>query len=79
MKTALTKQFDLAGNGISRTIKMLMFNRIVPVGNLAGGGGARSLLVLTVLHVCGRPIFQILIRLNQSNSILQKVLKRLRR
>jgi hypothetical protein len=79
MKTVFTKQFDLAGNGVSRTIKMLMFNRIVPVGNLAGGGGLRCLLVLAVLHVCGRPIFQLLIRLNQSNSILFKVLKRLRR
>lgn len=79
MKTVLTKSFDLAGSEISRVIRILMFNRLIPVGNLAGGGGVRSLLVLAVLHILGRPIFRLLITQERRVHALHRVINRLKR
>ena len=79
MKTLLTRRFDLAGSEISRIIRMLMFNRLIPVGNLGGGGGVRSLVVLAILHLLGRPIFWLLIKQEQRVHALHKVVNRLKR
>ena len=79
MKTILTGRFDLAGSEISRVIRILMFNRLIPVGNLAGGGGVRSLLVLAVLHFLGRPIFRLLIKQERRVHALHRVINRLKR
>ncbi len=78
MKTILTRRFDLAGSEISRVIRILMFSRLIPVGNLAGGGGVRSLLVLAVLHVLGRPIFRLLIKQERRVHALHRVINRLK-
>ncbi len=79
MKTVLTKRFDLAGSEISRTIRILMFNRLIPIGNLAGGAGIRSLLVLAILHAQGGAIFRLLIHQEQRVHALHKVINRLKR
>lgn len=79
MKTVLSKRFDLAGSEISRVVRILMFNRCIPVGNLAGGAGLRSLVVLLVLHLLGRPIFRLLIHQEQRLHALHKVMNNLRK
>ena len=79
MKTLLTRRFDLAGSEISRIIRMLMFNRLIPVGNLGGGGGVRSLVVLAILHLLGQPIFWLLIKQEQRVHALHKIVNRLKR
>lgn len=78
MKTVLTKRFDLAGSEISRIVRILMFNRLIPVGNLAGGGGLRCLVTIAVLHTLGRPIFWLLIKQEQRVHALHKVVNRLK-
>jgi hypothetical protein len=52
---------------------------LIPVGNLGGGGGVRSLFVLAILHVLGRPIFWLLIKQEQRVHALHKVINRLKR
>jgi hypothetical protein len=79
MKTLLTRRFDLAGSEISRIIRILMFNRLIPVGNLASGGGVRSLFVLAILHLLGRPIFWLLIKQERRVDALHKMVNRLKR
>ena len=75
----LTKRFDLAGSEISRMIRILVFNRLIPVGNLAGGAGIRCLLVLAILHVLGRPIFRLLVQQEQRIHALRNVINNLKR
>lgn len=75
----LTKRFDLAGSEISRVIRILMFNRLIPVGNLAGGGGIRCLMIIAILHTLGRPIFWLLIKQEQRFHALHMVFNRLKR
>jgi len=53
---------DLTGVEFPRVARLLMLNRIIPIGNLGGGGGVRCLMVLAVLHLLGRPLFTLLIR-----------------
>ena len=74
--TLLTSNYDLAGNGIIRTLLLCQLARILPMGNLSGGGGFRPLITLAVLHVCGRRMFFVLIRYEKYLNSLYKVLKR---
>ena len=62
MNTIRTDRQDLAGFGVFRAIRLLILSRIVPLGNLAGGGGVRCLVTLAVLHGCGKLVFRLLVR-----------------
>ena len=62
MKTIRTDRQDLAGFGIFRVMRLLILSRLVPLGNLAGGGGLRCLVTLAVLHAFGKPLFRLLVR-----------------
>ncbi len=58
---------------------MLLFNRLIPIGNLAGGAGLRSLVALVVLHALGRPIFSLLMRQEQRVHALHQFIQRLKK
>ena len=79
MKNIFTSRYDLAGSEIFRITRTLAFNRCIPVGNLAGGGGIRCLLVLIVLHVLGRPVFGVLMRQERRAHALHTFINRLKK
>ena len=79
MKNIFTARFDLAGSEICRITRTLALNRIIPVGNLAGGGGIRCLLVLVILHTFGRPVFELLMRQEQRAHALHMLINRLKK
>ncbi len=79
MKNIFTARFDLAGSEIHRITRTLTLNRIIPVGNLAGGGGIRCLLVLAILHTFGRPVFELLMRQEQRAHRLHMLINRLKK
>ncbi|MGB5231352.1 MAG: hypothetical protein WBN83_07520 [Desulfoprunum sp.] len=73
--SVMSRRFDLAGFDCLRVTRLLMLNRIIPIGNFGGGGGVRCLVVLAVLHLLGRPLFTILIRYEQRLHSLYMFLK----
>jgi len=62
MKRLTTRTYDLAGNSFWRVVRLNVFNKIFPVGNFRQGVGGRPALVLTMLHLIGRPVFNLIIR-----------------
>ena len=74
----MSREFDLAGFELPRVARLLIFNRIIPIGNLGGGGGLRCLAVLAVLHLLGRPLFTVLIRYERRLHSLYMALKKLK-
>jgi hypothetical protein len=62
MKSLLNSRYDITGNELLRLVKLSLFARFVPVGNLRGGPGLRCLAVMSLLHYLGAPIYTILVR-----------------
>ena len=77
--TLLSSNFDLAGLEFPRVIRLLMLNRLIPLGNLGGSGGLRCLLILAVLHSFGSLLFRVLIRYEQRIHSFYMVLKRIKK
>lgn len=60
-KVQVTEQhYDLGGGEIGRIAKLSLLNKFLPMGNLGGGPGIRSVVVLIVLHGVGKPLFRLL-------------------
>lgn len=75
----LTKRFDLAGNTVPRVFRHQVLARLIPMGNYRGGAGFRCLLVFTVLHYLGGPLFRVLIRFERELAGLYKLKERLQK
>ncbi len=73
-KTVLTKGYDLTSGGILRTIRLAVFARFIPVGNLFGGPGVRCLLILFMLHIFGNPLYRLNARYGEKLQGLKRVL-----
>jgi hypothetical protein len=54
-------QFDLGNGEITRIGRLYLLNRLIPLGNLAGFTRMRQLLILTIVHHCGRLLFRLVI------------------
>lgn len=53
MKRSFNSRFDLTGYEMARLLKISVFGKIVPIGNLRGGPGGRCLCTLSLLHYFG--------------------------
>lgn len=78
MKTILNRQFDLQGNEILRLLKLSLFNKILPIGRLRGGPGARCLIILSVLHYCGGLLYGVQARHGNKLDRVRRALNRLK-
>ena len=74
----LSKHFDLTGNSVLRVCRLQLLARLIPMGNYRGGASFRCLLVLTVLHYLGGPVFQVLIRFERQLAGLYRLRDRMR-
>lgn len=74
----MSRNFDLGGFECLRVARLLMLNRIIPIGNFGGGGGVRCLVVLAILHLLGRPIFRLLIHYEHRLHSLYMFMKKLK-
>lgn len=79
MRSVFTRRFDLDGNELSRLLKIAMFGKIVPIGNLRGGPGARCLAVLALLHYMGYPLYWINARYGHRLNMLRRLMTKIRR
>ncbi len=73
----LTGRCDLAGNGILRVFQHQLTAKCVPMGSYKGGAGLKCLVVFTVLHYLGAPIFSVLIRFERQLHGLYRLKQRL--
>ena len=78
MKSLLDRRYDIRGNELVRVVKLSLFARLVPVGNLRGGPGMRCLAVMFVLHYLGAPLYAFLARYGSKISVLSRVANKLR-
>ena len=78
MKTVLNGRFDLTGNELSRLMKIALFGKIIPIGNLCGGPGARCLAVLAILHYTGQPLYWFAGKYGHRLHLLRRVVAKLR-
>ncbi len=69
----LNRRFDLSGNEISRLLKISFFGKVVPIGNLRGGPGGRCLIVLSILHYCGYPMYWLQARYGHRLALIRRV------
>ncbi len=80
MKPVLNNRFDLTGNEMSRLLRLSAFGKFIPIGNLRGGPGLRCLVVLSVLHYFGYPVYFIKAkyghRLGKIKALAKRVLRR---
>ncbi len=78
MKTILNGRFDLHGNEYSRLIKIFIFNKIVPIGNLRGGPGLRCVIILGLLHYFGGILYTVQARYGNKLQLFRRILSKLR-
>ena len=70
------KNYDLGEGEIGRMLAMTLRAKIIPLGNLGGGGRLKGLLVLLLSHSLGRLIFPRIIPFEQKLHRLYLLLKR---
>lgn len=76
MKKIFTRTYDLAGLSIIRLLRFMCYSKFFPLGNFGTGAGTRCLLVLSVLHTFGRPVFSFYTRFEDR---LYPLIKKIRR
>lgn len=72
-----TTRFDIEGSESLRVTRTLAMSKIVPLGSFDTGPDARCLVVLTILHYFGRPLFWLFVRQEQRMRRVYHLLKRI--
>ena len=81
-KAVFTRNFDLDGNGVGRTLRHWVRIKTSIMGNYDTGPGLRCLLTLWLLHYLGRPLFAVrtwLVNQYALKARIRSVIGRLRR
>lgn len=77
-RSVLHKNGDITGNPILRVFRHQLLARCLPLGNYRGGAGFRCLVIFSLLHYLGRPLFGVLIRYERQLNALYRLRERLR-
>lgn len=78
MKKSFTATFDVRGLEIWRLFKLMRYSNMFPLGNFGTGAGNKCLLVLSVLHTFGKPLFKIYTKYEDRLNPLILKLRRLK-
>jgi len=70
-------RYDLSNSGLPRFIKHIVLNRFMMIGNIFGNPGIRNLIILTLLHYLGRPIYWLKSRWGRYFGYMAKLLRKL--
>ena len=76
-KKNMTNGYDVASSPIHRVFGHYLLSRIVPMGMYRGGAGLKCLLVLSMTHYLGRPIFWFVTRFEPQMARLYRIKERL--
>lgn len=74
----LNNRCDLTGNSVLRVFRHQLLARCIPLGNYRGGAGIKCLVIFSVLHYVGRPLFQVLVRYERQLHSLYRLRERFR-
>lgn len=74
----LDSRNDLTGNPVLRVFRHQLLARCLPLGNYRGGAGMKCLVIFSVLHYFGRPLFRVLIRYERHLHALYRLRERTR-
>ena len=77
-RSVLNKRNDLIGSPILRVFRHQMLARCLPLGNYRGGAGFRCLVIFSLLHYLGRPLFGVLVRYERQLNALYRLREKLR-
>lgn len=75
-RPVLNQRCDLAGNSVLRVLRHQLLARILPLGNYRGGAGMKCLVIFSVLHYLGRPLFRVLVRYERRLHSLYRLRER---
>ncbi|HBI15674.1 MAG TPA: hypothetical protein DDY20_09205 [Desulfobulbaceae bacterium] len=78
-RPVLNNRNDLAGNSVLRVFRHQLLARFLPLGNYRGGAGLKCLVIFSVLHYVGRPLFRVLVRFERQLHCLYKLRERFSR
>lgn len=77
MRKTFTSKYDIQGLGILRLFKLMCYSKCFPLGNFGTGAGSKCILVLSILHTFGRPVFGFFTRYEDKlYPLIQKIRKR---
>lgn len=77
-KRVVSKNFDLPGVNHGRLLRLAIFGRIFPLGNLCGGPGRRCVVILGLLYTVGGVLYSINARYGDRLVRVKAMLRRLR-
>lgn len=72
-KKLMSKGYDLTSSPMHRVFRHFLLSRFIPMGVYQGGGGLKCLLILSVTHYFGRPIFWFVTRFEPQMARLYKI------
>lgn len=75
-KKIMSRGYDLTSNPISRVFWHSLRSRCIPMGNYRGGAGLKCLVILSVTHYFGRPIFWCITRFEPQMARLYRIRER---
>lgn len=78
-RSVLNKRCDITGSPILRVFRHQLLAWCLPLGNYRGGAGIRCLVIFSLLHYAGRPLFTILIRYERQLNALYRLRDKLRK
>lgn len=77
-RPVLNRHCDLTGNTVLRVFRHQLLARCLPLGNYRGGAGMKCLVIFSVLHYFGRPLFRVLVRFERQLHSLYRLRERFR-
>jgi hypothetical protein len=77
-KKIMNDGFDLTSNPTGRVFSHYLLSRFIPMGVYQGGAGLKCLLIFTVTHYFGRPIFWFVARFEPQMARLYRLKERLK-
>lgn len=76
-KKVMNSGYDLTSSPMLRVFWHYMRSRCVPMGNLRGGAGLKCLIILSVTHYLGRPLFWCITRFEPQMARIYKIRERI--
>ena len=75
-KKIMNNGYDLTSSPIGRVFSHYLLSRIIPMGMYRGGGGLKCLLIFSVTHYFGKPIFWFVTRFEPYMARLYRLKER---
>jgi len=76
-KKLMSSGYDLSSSPMHRVFRHYLLSRCIPMGFYQGGAGLKCLVIFSVTHYCGGPIFWFVTRCERYMARIYKMKERL--